>query len=155
MATNTETSDRESVVMDNDERTTNGESSRSRPLIKSTIIISKNHPLGLIGCFVTVNRLKHFGFIKRKSETPSPDVFAREASILDKVRSKKFFVGDKCRFGLIKTLRGCEAINTDILERNINSINKLGKIPMKKTDTEPKQTEISNDLFQSHCNAFS
>ncbi|CAF1473967.1 unnamed protein product [Adineta steineri] len=154
MATNTETSDRESVVMDNDEGTTNDESSRSRPPIKSTIIISKNHPLGPIeknvqGCFVTVNQLKHFGFIKRKSETPSPNVFAREASILDKVRPKKFFVGDKCRFDLIKTLRGYEAINIDILERNINSINKLGKIPMKKKDTEPKQTEISNDLFQS------
>ncbi|CAF4286910.1 unnamed protein product, partial [Adineta steineri] len=48
MSTNSETSDRESVVTDNDERTANGESNRSRPPIKSTIIISKNHPLGLI-----------------------------------------------------------------------------------------------------------
>ena len=49
MATNTETSDREPVVIENDEGTTNDESSRLSPRIKSTIIISKNHPLGLIG----------------------------------------------------------------------------------------------------------
>jgi hypothetical protein len=48
MATNTETSNRESVVIDNDEGT-NDESIRLSPRIKSTIIISKNHPLGLIG----------------------------------------------------------------------------------------------------------
>jgi hypothetical protein len=44
-----------------------------------------------------------FYLFSSKSQTSSPDVFAREASILDKVHPKKFFVGDKCRFDLIKS----------------------------------------------------
>ncbi|CAF4935394.1 unnamed protein product, partial [Rotaria socialis] len=48
----------------------------------------------------------------------------------------------------MKTPRGYEAMNIDIVKRNINSIRKLPKI-QKKKETDSKQTEISGELFQS------
>ncbi|CAF3520518.1 unnamed protein product, partial [Rotaria socialis] len=48
----------------------------------------------------------------------------------------------------VKAPRGYEAMNIDIVERNINSIRKIPKI-QKQKETDSKQTEISGDLFQS------
>ncbi|CAF1412314.1 unnamed protein product [Rotaria sordida] len=88
MATSSENSPgHESVVIDNDEGI-NGESNRTTTHFKSKVFFSKNNERVLIekgvkGSFVTVNRFKHFGFIKRKDKTEWPDIFAREASIID------------------------------------------------------------------------
>ncbi|CAF1027548.1 unnamed protein product [Rotaria sp. Silwood1] len=74
MATNSENSPgHETVVIDNDE-VINVESNRTTTHIKKK---------GVKGSFVTVNRFKHFGFIKRKDKTEWPDIFSREASIID------------------------------------------------------------------------
>ncbi|CAF3977976.1 unnamed protein product [Rotaria sordida] len=88
MATSSENSPgHESVVIDNDEGIS-VESNRTTTHIKSKVFFSKNNERVLIekgvkGSFVTVNRFKHFGFIKRKDKTEWPDIFAREASIID------------------------------------------------------------------------
>ncbi|CAF4617657.1 unnamed protein product, partial [Rotaria sp. Silwood2] len=57
-------------------------------------------------------------------------------------------MADTCRFDIMKPPRGYEAININIIERNINSIRKLPKIPKKK-ETDSKPTEIFGELFQS------
>ncbi|CAF3441466.1 unnamed protein product [Rotaria sp. Silwood1] len=107
MATNSENSPgHESVVIDNDEGIS-VESNRTTTHIKSKVFFSKNNERVLIekgvkGSFVTVNRFKHFGFIKRKDKIEWPDIFAREASIIDQVRPKKFFVADTCKFDIMK-----------------------------------------------------
>jgi hypothetical protein len=44
--------------------------------------------------------------------------------------------------------RGIEAINIQILERNIKSISQLGKIPKKKESSQTTN-QVSGDLFQS------
>ncbi|CAF4125803.1 unnamed protein product, partial [Rotaria sordida] len=44
---------------------------------------------------------------------------------------------------------GYEAININIIKRNINSIRKLPKLTKKKKETDSKRTEISGELFQS------
>ncbi|CAF1076196.1 unnamed protein product [Rotaria sordida] len=54
------------------------------------------------GTVVTVNRLKHYAFIKRKDKVESRDVFAREASIINELHQKKFFISDSCKFDTIK-----------------------------------------------------
>ncbi|CAF2891024.1 unnamed protein product [Rotaria sp. Silwood2] len=70
MATSSENSPgHESVVIDNDE-VINVESNQTTTLIKNKVFFSKNNECVLIekgvkGSFVTVNRFKHFGFIKR------------------------------------------------------------------------------------------
>ncbi|CAF1304506.1 unnamed protein product [Rotaria sordida] len=108
MATSSENSPgHESVVIDNDEGIS-VESNRTTTRIKSKVFFSKNNERVLIekgvkGSFVTVNRFKHFGFIKRKDKTEWPDIFAREASIIDQVHPKKFFVADTCKFDIMKS----------------------------------------------------
>ncbi|CAF4744549.1 unnamed protein product [Rotaria sp. Silwood1] len=68
MATNSENSPgHETVVIDNDEGI-NVESNRTTTHIKKK---------GVKGSFVTVNRFKHF------DKTEWPDIFSREASIID------------------------------------------------------------------------
>ncbi|CAF1527492.1 unnamed protein product [Adineta ricciae] len=84
------------------------------------------------GTIVTINRLKHYGFIKRRDRVESHDIFAREVSTINETRQRKFFVSDTCKFDIMKTPRGVEAVNIKIIERNINSISKLPKIPKKK-----------------------
>jgi hypothetical protein len=44
--------------------------------------------------------------------------------------------------------RGTEAINIEIIERNITNISQLGKIPKKKESSETKN-QASGELFQS------
>ncbi|CAF0843236.1 unnamed protein product [Adineta ricciae] len=144
----------ESVFLDDNDDGISVHSSRTTTHLKRNVERPDNNngyflvEKGAKGVFVTVNRLKHFGFIKRKNQPSWPDVFAREASLNDRVHPKKFFVGDTCKFDIIKTSRGYEAIDIDITERNINSISKLGKIPKKK-ETNQNQTEVSGELFQS------
>ncbi|CAF1444658.1 unnamed protein product [Rotaria sordida] len=114
---------------------------------------TRDHSKGLVsekgirGTVVTVNRLKHCAFIKRKDKVESRDIFAREASIINELHQKKFFISDSCKFDTIKTARGIEAVNIKIEERHINSIAKLPKISKKKETNE--QTHISADLFRS------
>ncbi|CAF1553152.1 unnamed protein product [Adineta ricciae] len=103
------------------------------------------------GTIVTINRLKHYGFIKRRDRVESHDIFAREVSTINETRQRKFFVSDTCKFDIMKSKffnfndvinntflflypapRGVEAVNIKIIERNINSISKLPKIPKKK-----------------------
>ncbi|CAF2041906.1 unnamed protein product [Rotaria magnacalcarata] len=101
------------------------------------IIPGSNEPAilekGIKGTVVTVNRMKHYAFIKTvKDKIESRDIFAREASILNEIHQRKFFVADTCKFDIMKTQRGVEAVNIKIEERNINSISKLPKIPKKK-----------------------
>ncbi|CAF4534804.1 unnamed protein product [Rotaria socialis] len=100
---------------------------------------------GVKGTVVTVNRIKHYSFIKRKDKIQSQDIFAREASIINESNQRKFFISDTCKFDLIKTQRGLEAVNINIIERNINSISKLPKIPKKK---ENEETQISTEFFK-------
>ncbi|CAF1957065.1 unnamed protein product [Rotaria magnacalcarata] len=101
-----------------------------------TIIHGSNEPAilekGIKGTVVTVNRMKHYAFLKRKDKIESRDIFAREAPILNEIHQRKFFVADTCKFDIMKTQRGVEAVNIKIEERNINSISKLPKIPKKK-----------------------
>ncbi|CAF1535348.1 unnamed protein product, partial [Rotaria sp. Silwood1] len=115
------------------------------------LVSGNNEPVlfekGIRGTIVTVNRLKHYAFIKRKDKVESRDIFAREASIINELHQKKFFISDSCKFDTIKTARGIEAVNIKIEERHINSIAKLPKIPKKKETNE--QTHISADLFRS------
>lgn len=44
--------------------------------------------------------------------------------------------------------RGFEAVNIDVIERKIDSIKKLPKIP-KKSETISQQTHVSGELFKS------
>ncbi|CAF3329739.1 unnamed protein product [Rotaria sp. Silwood2] len=117
----------ESVVIDNDEGI-NTESNRTTTHIKSKVVISKNNECVLIekgvkGSFVTVNRFKHFGFIKRKDKTEWSGIFAREASIIDQVRPKKFFVADTCRFDIMKNLKVNEPSDMMEIEEKSSSEN--------------------------------
>ncbi|CAF1255136.1 unnamed protein product [Rotaria sordida] len=111
------------------------------------LVSGNNEPVlfkkGIRGTVVTVNRLKHYA----KHKVESRDIFAREASIINELHQKKFFISDSCKFDTIKTARGIEAVNIKIEERHINSIAKLPKIPKKKETNE--QTHISADLFRS------
>ncbi|UJR38867.1 hypothetical protein I4U23_031535 [Adineta vaga] len=60
------------------------------------------------------------------------DIFAREASIVNpSAREKKLFISDKCEFDVIKTSKGHEAVNIQVVERNIKSVSQLPKIPKK------------------------
>ncbi|CAF3409069.1 unnamed protein product [Rotaria socialis] len=100
------------------------------------IIPGSNEPAifekGIKGTVVTVNRMEYCAFIKRKDKIESRDIFALEASILNEIHQKQFFVADTCKFDIMKTQRGVKAVNIKIQERNINSISKLPKIPKKR-----------------------
>ncbi|CAF4084882.1 unnamed protein product [Adineta steineri] len=102
---------------------------------------------GVCGTIITVNRLRHYAFIKRKNNMHSRDIFAREISIINEpINKRKLFLHDTCKFDLIRTQRGLEAINIQIVERNVDTISKLSKIPKKKTGKENEQ--VSSELFK-------
>jgi len=44
--------------------------------------------------------------------------------------------------------RGIEAINIQVLERNIRTVSQLGKIPKKKESSQTTN-QVSGDFFQS------
>jgi hypothetical protein len=44
-----------------------------------------------------------YRLFSRKDKVTARDVFAREASIINQGNHKKFFVGDLCRFDIIKS----------------------------------------------------
>ncbi|CAF1941188.1 unnamed protein product [Rotaria magnacalcarata] len=125
-----------------------------------TIIRSKNKVLipvnnepvlvetGVHGTIITVNRFKHYAFLKRNDKNQYKDIFAREASIINQSSQRKFFLSDKCKFDVIKTIKGLEAVNIQITERNIKSISQLPKIPKKKENNE-EQMEMLKDVFKS------
>ncbi|CAF3489655.1 unnamed protein product [Rotaria socialis] len=48
---------------------------------------------------------------------------------------------------IILAIRGIEAVNVHIIDRAVNSISKLPKIPKKKQATE--QNQVSTDFFRS------
>jgi hypothetical protein len=102
----------------------------------------------MIFCFCSIYEL-----FFSKDKITGRDIFARDVSIVNQGNQKKFFVADVCRFDVMKNIsfsiaaRGREAVNIDILERNIEPIRKLPKIP-KKSETI-LQTQVSGDLFHS------
>ncbi|CAF1499919.1 unnamed protein product [Adineta steineri] len=102
---------------------------------------------GVCGTIITVNRLRHYASIKRKNHMHSRDIFAREISIINEpINKRKRFLHDTCKFDLIRTQRGLEAINIQIVERNVDTISKLSKIPKKKREKENEQ--VSSELFK-------
>ncbi|CAF1350820.1 unnamed protein product [Adineta steineri] len=118
---------------------------------EGAMIAHNNEPIILErkikGTVVTVNKLKHYAFIKRKDKT-TRDIFAREASIIREANQKRFFISDSVQFDVMKTARGVEAVNIEIVQRHMNSIEKLPKIPKKK-QTQTNEQHISTALFTS------
>ncbi|CAF3144056.1 unnamed protein product [Rotaria sp. Silwood2] len=101
------------------------------------------------GSVVTINRLKHYSFIKRRDYVDSKDIFARDASIVNETRQQQLFISDLVKFDIIQTSRGQEAVNIKIIERNINSISKLPKIQKRAPNHEQQQQHISVEVFKS------
>ncbi|CAF1177711.1 unnamed protein product [Rotaria sp. Silwood1] len=123
---------------------TSSESISTNISASNCIITEKN----IIGTVVTVNRLKHYAFIKRNDNDLHQDIFARDVSIKKNQHKQTFFISDQCKFDIKKTSRGFEAINITIIQRNIDSIGRLKKISKKKTnDHQPKKDSYA--LFQS------
>ncbi|CAF4190059.1 unnamed protein product [Rotaria sordida] len=54
------------------------------------------------GRVVTINRLKHYSFIKRQDYVDSKDIFARDASIVNETRQQKLFISDLVKFDIIQ-----------------------------------------------------
>ncbi|CAF4370203.1 unnamed protein product [Rotaria magnacalcarata] len=96
------------------------------------------------GSVVTINRLKHYSFIKRRDYVDSKDIFARDASIVNETRQQKLFISDLVKFDIIQ-----KAVNIKIIERSINTISKLLKIPKRAPDHEQQQQHISVEVFKS------
>ncbi|CAF3767089.1 unnamed protein product [Rotaria sp. Silwood1] len=96
----------------------------------------------------TIIRSKNKVLIPINNESVLVDIFAREASIINQSYPRKFFLSDKCKFDVIKTNKGLEAVNIQITERNIKSISQLPKIPRKKENNE-QQMEILKDILKS------
>ncbi|CAF1500657.1 unnamed protein product [Rotaria sp. Silwood1] len=55
------------------------------------------------GSVITINRLKHYSFIKRKDYVDSKDIFARDASIVNETRQQKLFISDLVKFDIIQS----------------------------------------------------
>ncbi|CAF3377947.1 unnamed protein product [Rotaria socialis] len=110
----------------------------------SIIIIEKD----VIGTVVSVNKLKHYAFIKRIDNHEQQDVFARDVSIIKNERKPIFLISDRCKFDIKKTTRGFEAINISIIQRTDLPISKFKKIPKKKIQDQQK-TEESLQLLKS------
>ncbi|CAF1415536.1 unnamed protein product [Adineta steineri] len=110
---------------DDDQAATRGGTGRSvRGDGDQAAIIEK----GVCGTVITVNRLRHYAFIKRKNNMHSRDIFAREISIINEpINKRKLFLHDTCNFDLIRTQRGLEAINIQIVERNVDTISKCSR----------------------------
>ncbi|CAF1336743.1 unnamed protein product [Rotaria sp. Silwood1] len=147
-----------SVIVDDDEPMIVGDGQRvySRTIIRSKDKVLNpvnNEPIvvekGVHGTIVTVNRAKHYAFLKRNDKNQYKDIFAREASLINQSYQGKFFLSDKCKFDVIKTIKGLEAVNIQITERNIKSISQLPKIPKKKKESNEQQMELLKDVFKS------
>ncbi|CAF3351577.1 unnamed protein product [Rotaria socialis] len=87
--------------------------------------------------------------INRRDYVDSKDIFARDASIVNETRQQKLFISDLVKFDIIQTSRGQETVNIKIIERNINSISKLPKIPKRAPNHEQQQQHISVEVFKS------
>ncbi|CAF2937751.1 unnamed protein product [Rotaria sp. Silwood2] len=109
---------KDSVITDDDEPMIVGDDRRVMvDNNDSTIIRSKNKVLipinnepvlvdtGVHGTIITVNRVKHYAFLKRNDKNQYKDIFAREASIINQSYQRKFFLSDKCKFDVIKTIK--------------------------------------------------
>ncbi|CAF3336594.1 unnamed protein product [Rotaria socialis] len=103
----------------------------------SIIIIEKD----VIGTVVSVNKLKHYAFIKRIDNDQQQDVFARDVSIIKNERKPIFLISDR-------STRGFEAINISIIQRTDLPISKFKKIPKKKIQDQQK-TQESLQLLKS------
>ncbi|CAF3846520.1 unnamed protein product [Rotaria sp. Silwood1] len=138
----------------------------SRPIVRGdnrSIVRGDNRPVvggddrpiilegGIKGSVVTVNRTKHYAFIKRRDKPGDRDLFVREASIIGSIRDKRFFISDLCKFDIVQTKRGVEAVNVQIIDRTVPSISTLPKISKKKQVTEENQ--VSANLFRSTINS--
>ncbi|CAF3377354.1 unnamed protein product [Rotaria socialis] len=110
----------------------------------SNIIIEQD----VIGTVVTVNKLKHYAFIKRTDNPQQQDIFARDVSIIKNQHKPIFVISDQCQFDIKKTTRGYEAINISIIQRTDLPIFKLKKIPKKKIRDQQK-TQESLQLLKS------
>ncbi|CAF1405512.1 unnamed protein product [Rotaria sordida] len=122
------------------------------------LVSGNNEPVlfekGIRGAVVTVNRLKHYAFIKRKDKVESRDIFAREASIINELHQKKLFISDSCKFDTIKTARGIEAVNIKIEERHINTQrrNEEFKTEDNKRRADAHKVERQDDEFKKEEN---
>ncbi|CAF4305723.1 unnamed protein product [Rotaria socialis] len=114
-----------------------------RPIILESMRLSKGIliPTKFIFYFIL------FYILPRRDKPDYHDLFIREASIIGDIRDKRFFMSDLCKFDIIRTIRGIEAVNVHIIDRAVNSISKLPKIPKKKQATE--QNQVSTDFFRS------
>ncbi|CAF4588617.1 unnamed protein product, partial [Rotaria socialis] len=114
-----------------------------RPIILESMRLSKGIliPTKFIFYFIL------FYILPRRDKPDYHDLFVREASIIGDIRDKRFFMSDLCKFDIIRTIRGIEAVNVHIIDRAVNSISKLPKIPKKKQATE--QNQVSTDFFRS------
>ncbi|CAF1468487.1 unnamed protein product [Rotaria sordida] len=141
-----------SVIADDDEPMIVGDGQRvySRTIVRSKDKVLKpvnNEPIvvekGVHGTIVMVKRAKHYAFLKRNDNNQYKDIFAREASIVNQSHQrKKFFLSDT-------SIKGFEAVNIQITERNIKSISQLPKIPRKKKESNEQQMELLKDVFKS------
>ncbi|UJR19048.1 hypothetical protein I4U23_022179 [Adineta vaga] len=156
--------DNHSIVADNNNDSTVADDNNERTIIRSKnkvlVPVNNNAPVlvdkAIYGTVVTVNRAKHYVFLKRNDNNKNQykDIFAREASIVNpSARERKLFISDKCKFDVIKTPKGHEAVNIQVVERNIKSVSQLPKIPQKKQETS-EQTQISVDIFKSTMYGF-
>ncbi|CAF1554415.1 unnamed protein product [Rotaria sp. Silwood1] len=138
METSTSTSTSTSASTSISTSTSTSSESISTNISASNCIMTEKN---IIGTVVTVNRLKHYAFIKRNDNDLHQDIFARDVSIKKNQHKQTFFISDQ-------SSRGFEAINITIIQRNIDSIGRLKKIPKKKTnDHQPKKDSYA--LFQS------
>ncbi|CAF4895311.1 unnamed protein product [Rotaria sp. Silwood1] len=109
----------------------------SRPIVRGdnrSIVRGDNRPVvggddrpiilegGIKGSVVTVNRTKHYAFIKRRDKPGDRDLFVREASIIGSIRDKRFFISDLSKIIMLQCFpakRGVEAVNVQIIDRTV------------------------------------
>ncbi|CAF4116882.1 unnamed protein product [Rotaria magnacalcarata] len=91
-------------------------------IITETSSITANDDIekNITGIIITINKLKHYAFLKRIDNETKPHIFAREASIIKNDHRPNFYIGDK-------SSKGFEAININIMEINPYRIPKLTK----------------------------
>ncbi|CAF1271475.1 unnamed protein product [Rotaria magnacalcarata] len=119
-------------------------------IITETSSITANDDIekNITGIIITINKLKHYAFLKRIDNETKPHIFAREASIIKNDHRPNFYIGDKCKFDIKRTSKGFEAININIMEINPYRIPKLTKKQMKKKNYQ-KPIHNARELFQS------
>ncbi|CAF1217418.1 unnamed protein product [Rotaria sordida] len=67
--------------------------------ISDSIIIEKD----VLGTVVTVNKAKHYAFIKRTDNNLYRDIFARDISIIKNEHKPIFLISDTCKFDIKKS----------------------------------------------------